>query len=624
MTNQAYLRDEIPPPFEDGGLDEIDTAIEGVRREIEANPLPRRAPDPLLTLPAGWAKQAGGPAFFTPTQKQTKGAEDVQPVRVSGPFDVIGEVDSGDGTGCGLLLRWRVRDTTRQRIVNRGELEGRGTTVAALLRSEGVEIASGQAARFEALLVDVKHDRFIQAVDRAGFHKLESGAWAYVTPEGQIVGAKPDSIALRGVSAMDSATGGSLGDWQDRIAALAVGNSRLTLGLSVAFAGYLLDIAGATSVGVGLVGKSQSGKSTIANAAASVVGPLSRVRSWRASCNGLEGAASLSSDCLMVLDELQSSDPREAADATYALFNGQGKSRAHRDGSARAVATWRVAVVSTSEVPLAQHIATAGRASMSGHDVRLIDLPVQATQDAAMGAWEHLHGHPGAREFADAITAAARENYGMAGLAFVEHLLADRNADAEALRERVVASREAFIASNVPTGADGQVRSVAAKLGLLAAAGALATDYGIVPWPEGAAEAAAKICFAAWLDQRGGSHSGEDRRILEAARACIAFHGTSRFAELFPSGRAEAKVRDQIGWRREVSLGGDSFTEFLVTPESLKRFVFAGMDPARAARVLADHGYLRMERGAKHLTVRENLQPLGRTRVYAISSRIME
>src|SRR5690348_970977 len=65
---------------------------------------------------------------------------------------------------------------------------------------------------------------------------------------------------------------GTLADWQRQVAGLAVGNDRLVLFLSAAFAGPLLDIMGEPSGGLHLVGDSRTGKSTAALVAASVWG----------------------------------------------------------------------------------------------------------------------------------------------------------------------------------------------------------------------------------------------------------------------------------------------------------------------------------------------------------------
>ena len=88
----------------------------------------------------------------------------------------------------------------------------------------------------------------------------------------------------------------------------------------------------AESGGFHLVGNSSTGKTTLIEAACSVWGGPAFKRSWRATANGIEGAAALFNDCLLALDEISECDPREVGAIVYALGNGVGKQRASRTG----------------------------------------------------------------------------------------------------------------------------------------------------------------------------------------------------------------------------------------------------------------------------------------------------
>ena len=52
------------------------------------------------------------------------------------------------------------------------------------------------------------------------------------------------------------------------------------------------------------------------------------VRSWRATANGLEGAAASATDTCLVLDELGVGEARNVAASVYTLANGVGRARA--------------------------------------------------------------------------------------------------------------------------------------------------------------------------------------------------------------------------------------------------------------------------------------------------------
>lgn len=100
---------------------------------------------------------------------------------------------------------------------------------------------------------------------------------------------------------------GTLESWQENVARYAVGNSRLVLAISAAFAGPLVGPCSAEGGGLHFKGASSTGKSTALHVAGSVWGggdSNGYVRSWRATANGLEGVSMGHCDTLLCLDEL--------------------------------------------------------------------------------------------------------------------------------------------------------------------------------------------------------------------------------------------------------------------------------------------------------------------------------
>jgi putative DNA primase/helicase len=85
------------------------------------------------------------------------------------------------------------------------------------------------------------------------------------------------------------------------------------------------------------------------------------VRSWRATANGLEGAAASATDTCLVLDELGVGEARDVAASVYTLANGVGKARAARDGSSREPRCWRVFVLSSGESPVETKLGRANK-----------------------------------------------------------------------------------------------------------------------------------------------------------------------------------------------------------------------------------------------------------------------
>ncbi len=273
-------------------------------------------------------------------------------------------------------------------------------------------------------------------------------------------------------------TGGDLKSWQEGIAMMATGNSRLAFAVSAAFAGPLLYPCEAEGGGFHFRGGSSIGKTTALQVAGSVWGGRDFIRTWRATSNGLEGVAMMHCDTLLLLDEMGQAEGREVAATAYMLANGQGKTRAARNGAARRPARWRAIFLSTGELGLADKIAEDGRGrrAAAGQEVRIVDIPADA--GAGLGIFEDLHGFPSADAFARHLKSVAAEHFGQASNAFLARL----TADFDAIAPKVKTFAERFTAKHCPANADGQVSRVCARFALVAAAGEMATAFGVLPW----------------------------------------------------------------------------------------------------------------------------------------------
>ena len=267
------------------------------------------------------------------------------------------------------------------------------------------------------------------------------------------------------------------------MAAYAAGNSRLLLALSTAFAAPLIRPCEVEGGGIHLRGVSSTGKSTALAMAGSVWGggePGGYVRSWRATANGLEGVALGHCDALLCLDELGELGAGDAGDVAYMLANGVGKSRSTRDGSVRKAARWRLLFLSSGEIGLAEKAAElgSGRRLAPGQQVRILDLPADA--GAGLGVFEELHGFGSAEPLARHLKTTSTKFFGTAARAFLRYVVQD----VERLRKTVSALSRDFIRRYVPDEADGQVHRAANRFALIAAAGEIAIEAGVVPWPQ--------------------------------------------------------------------------------------------------------------------------------------------
>jgi putative DNA primase/helicase len=540
---------------------------------------------------------------------------ELPPEWVCSPLTIAAATRDGAGGEWGRLLVFPDRDGSVHRWAMPMTLLARGgDELREELYRMGVEITPDPNRRRRLLdyIQGAEPPLYARCVTRTGWHGN-----AFVLP-GETFGDSERAPVIFQSATPDAAkiaSAGTFDAWRAQVAEPCAGNSRLVLVLSMGFASACLGLVGAEGGGLHLRGPSSAGKSTALAVAASIFGPPEYRKKWRQTDNALESVAALHSDLLLPLDEIGQLDPRHAASVAYLLANGQGKSRARRDGSLRAPATWRLLFVSGGEIGLSDLMTEAGGKQRAGMEVRVIDLPADA--GAGLGIFDAVPPETAAGAFADRIRAAAAANYGHALPAFLRALVAEFD-KARAFMRSAVAAMAVELAGD---DAAGQVRRVAQRFALCAAAGELASVYGLTGWPQGEAERAARRCFADWLDARGTKGASEPRAMLEQVRHFLGQHGEARFA---PWERAQddraPKTLMRCGWRRATNDG----PEFFVFAESFRREVCAGFDPVAVARVLAHCGALKPDSNGAGFTRKERLPDDTFARVYRITPAIWE
>ena len=528
------------------------------------------------------------------TQKVTKdrgGHAPAKFVQISAPFEILGACRDPHGHAWGKFLRWHDADNRLHvRHVSDAALQGDPAALCAGLASDGLRINRSQQRAFAVYLSGAMVGGRATLVNRTGWHEI-AGQSVFVLAEKTIGSRGTETVILDAGAAGPYEACGTLQAWQAGVGTLAQGHVLPVLMISAAFAGPLLHLAGEEGGGIHVFGGSSKGKTTVLQMAASVWGRGATpgyVRAWRATANGLEGAAASASDTVLVLDELGVADARDAAAAIYGLANGTGKMRAVRDGSLRAPQSWRVLVLSTGEVPIETKLADdKGRKARAGQLVRLLDIP--ADRGTGFGVFDRggHDGNPGT--LAKDCKQAASSAYGTAGPEFVQRIICE---GAGEIGVQVRGIAEVFVADHVVAPADGQIIRAAQRLALIAAAGELATALNIVPWQKGEASAAAAWALDQWIAGRGGAEPAEVRQAIEQVQLIIERHGESRFDSLDDP---DAKpVNNRIGWRK----GSGSHREWWIPPQVWKSEICAGLDPVMVARTLAERGMLRNSRRA--------------------------
>lgn len=500
--------------------------------------------------------------------KEEKGKPVAYDKRVCSPLHVEA-VTSSDGADFGRLLRFRnTLGDWRDWAMPMHLLKGSGEDLRGELLNMGVEIDPDAFKLLNRYIQGQHPKRHVIASTATGWHSPT----LFIMPR-QNIGNGDAIYQSEAANFDDFRQAGTLKGWQVEIGERCAGNPLLMLGVCAALAGPLLYHLQRQGGGFHIVGDSSTGKSSAIQAAASVWGHGEQFkRTWRATGNGLEGIAAQRNDTLLALDEIGEADPREIGAVIYALANGTGKARAGRTGAARATRRWRVVLFSSGELGLSAHMAEGGKRSRAGQEIRLLDIPARR----AFGAWDDLHGLPGGREFSDSIQRASVTHYGHAGPVFIRKLLECNEAgDLPAMLAKLCAA--------YPCGG-GQESRAAERFALVALAGELAIEWGLLPVPNGTAHDAMLVLFDAWRSGRGQGQS-EDATICASLCDFLGRHGDAHFSEL--GGTSTQVVRDRAGWWKD---NGDKRI-WMFTAEGLKRAV-PGFDIARILSTLDSAGWI--------------------------------
>jgi putative DNA primase/helicase len=550
-----------------------------------------------------------------------------------------------EGAGWGYLLTFAdPLGVPKQWAMPARMLSGDGGEYRATLLNMGLRIATAPAARNRLTEYIQTRDpgEFASCTDRIGWHGR-----AFVLPH-ETIGDDAERIVFQSENQMENTfrIKREAQDWTDRIGRLCAGNSRLVFAVSCAFAGPLLRPGGMESGGFHLRGDSSSGKTTALRLAASVYGGPSYMQRWRTTDNALEAIAAQHCDSLLILDELAQVEGKVAGECAYMLANEQSKARATRNGAARSRLSWRLLFLSAGELGLADHMAEGGKRTRTGQEVRMADIPADA--GAGMGAFEHLHGLGDGAAFSSHLAREAGLCHGAVGHAFLQWVTQHADTLAKRVRDAVAVLSYAW----VPSGASGQVARVAARFALVGVAGALATEAGLTGWDEGESEDAAKACFDAWLQARGGAGNGEVKAMLRQVRGFLEAHGEGRFTWWHRAmDDHNAKTLMRAGFRRLIDEEGlpikmqktgytpradkeiyDELTaidgeqtriEYFVLPEVFRTELCRGFDHKAVCKVLLQHSCLKPDKG-REVDAKPRLPGMGPTWCYRISPAIME
>jgi putative DNA primase/helicase len=543
------------------------------------------------------------------------GEEDVNSLWVCSKLEIKALVRDKSSENWGRLLEFYDADKKLHRWSMPMEmLKGGGEELRSELLRLGLNISPHAKARnlLTRYIMDSTPETRARCIWRTGWYEK-----SFVFPD-KTIGEISEQVLYQSETIVaDYKESGTLQEWQDYVSKLCVGNSRLVLSVSIGFAAILLHLVGHESGGIHFVGESSTGKTTALRVAASVYGGADYLNRWRATTNGLEALAAIRSDTLLILDELSQVDPREAGEIAYMLANGSGKSRANRNGNTRMRHEWRLLFLSAGEIGLAQHLASAGKRIKAGQEVRLVDIPADA--GAKMGIFENLHGYESGALFSKVLMENTQKYYGTGVIRFLETIAVPTQweENTQFLKSLI----KSFLEKYLPKDSSGQVSRVCERFALIAAAGELASLYGVTGWRANEAEESAARCFKDWLEQRGTNGNHERSVIIAQFKKFFEIHGESRFTEFNNEKDSLSALRtsNRAGFKRKVA----GYYEYYLFSEIYRSEIFSDFDSRSAAKILAEEGLIEPEND-KNLANRVCLPGLGQTRCYKVLMRNWE
>jgi putative DNA primase/helicase len=502
----------------------------------------------------------------------------------------IVRTDSGNGHAYLIEYVPHGETTLRRAVISQPALLGRGEEALKELRDLGVSVL-GKNAKLVREYLDQQHLKFSHRKPDDFWTSVKVIGWSpvgkrFVLPN-KTIGCETGVWYSGKMNVTQYGESGDLNSWKNNVATPCAGNPYLIVALSCAFAGPLLEPLNIPGLGIHYFGDSTTGKSTSLAVSASPWGPAKFMISWRTTVNGLEIQAVSRSSTLIPVDESHQVDAKNLDASVYMLLNGTAKARMNKDTSAREIEHWYACVLSSGERSIETHQTTAKIDHKVGQTVRIIDVPVAT---GLHGLFNDIHDAKNGAEFADALRDAAAKHYGHAGPLFIQKFI--DNYSKLQLSAGLSGLQTAF-GNNL----NAQDARVARSFAIVALAGELAIEWGVLPWEKGTVLTAAVKIFNHWKStQPQSSKSKETVQVLKAVRDFIQTYGAC-FSNIdwtpvhdANTGRilnAETVIHERAGYWKEI----DEKRIYLFTSKGLDK-ASGGFGTRKAAEVLDSNGAL--------------------------------
>lgn len=409
---------------------------------------------------------------------------------VCDPIHVIAKTYHKQQASWGILLKFINRaGEWCEWIIPVQLIRSRGPKLYGLLLDIGLYIAHDGYARLKSWLCDAQPQKCITLTSHTGWHNRNNDTWVFVLPQ-RVIGSDTHRFQSDDDYDIDSAhhTLGTFEAWQAQVATLCQDNPMLLFVMSIAFVGPLLKRMNELQVERGLkfhLLRELGTTSTFAlQMAASVWHAPSIVRSWYTGFYDLELTAATFNDNLLIFDDIDEHELLEIRKTLYTLCLrlGKAKPKTKYSSMTKQSPPWCGVWLSSGEPCLSINQLKEQALLKPERQAHLLYLPVMNHL-----LFANLHAHKDHHAFIDALGQSCRQHHGHAGIAFIEHLLADKR-DFNTLHAKMD-SLPQLVALKYKD------RRIVNMFTLVAMAGELAIEYKILPWAPGSVIEATGIVY---------------------------------------------------------------------------------------------------------------------------------
>ena len=457
-------------------------------------------------------------------------------------------------------------------------------------------------------------------VSMPGWHQMANGKKAYLANGFTVTPEDGDSglILAAGVGSTFAAKG-TIEEWQEHVGEFCRGNSRLILPVCATLAAPLLVWVNHNNIGIHSFGKTSTGKTTGYYVSASLSGPMTEILGWNSTAIAFTAAAKDHNDGVAIYDDIDEAKPAEVEQVAYHQMNGRDRGRAKGDGTVAKSTPFRGVFLSNGEFDYPTFFGKAKIRISPGQLIRFLNIPAHANRDHGM--FTDLHGHASGAEFVNMLKENTSRYYGTVLPEFIRVIAEKQDSIAETAKA-MIGKYVKKLKRALPEGyqVTGREERVIGCFALMACAGELAIDAGVLTWEADEAYQGVRACFLAWVKH--------DRKIVPLTDDDIYAH-LRRFFKSEAEGKFVVVAdydgsdpRPEAGYIKDV----DGNPAILVIPRYFESVICHRFGKAAGIRVLIAHGLLirgAEERPRKQIQMPEKCGG-GKKNFYVIRASIAE